>query len=153
MFGSSRRVASGCSGTAFKWRSAVGPTVSSSVGRHGPPAVALARRIYADRDDVIVAPLETAFRADGEDVLVRAWVRIPGDQVPPPVVTSLDVASRAFASDPVMPTVFFLSASYRLGVGEIARHLGLSRWRIRSVLRRAIARLDRASRELIPTAR
>jgi hypothetical protein len=153
MVGRSKRVETRHAGLARERRGAAGPTGSQAVERQGPPAVALARRIYAERHDVIVAPFETLFRADAGDVLVRAWVRIPANQVPPAHVTSIDVAARAFAADAMMQTVFFLSASYRLGVDEIARQLGVRRWRIRSILRRAIARLDRVSREPAPTAR
>ena len=153
MFGRSRRMDILYAGSGAGGRVTRDPVSSNCVRRPGPPAVAMARHIYADRDDVAFASLETAFRADGADLLVRAWVRIPADQIPPPVVASLDAIAGAFASDPLLHKVFFLSASYHLGVGEIARLLGLSRWRIRSALRRAIARLDRASRERVSDPR
>jgi hypothetical protein len=72
MFGRSRRMDILYAGSGAEGRVARDPVSSNPVRRPGPPAVALARNIYADRDDVTFASLETAFRGDGADLLVRA---------------------------------------------------------------------------------
>jgi len=153
MFGRSRRAEIKGEGRGAYWAATGNPICFDPARKPGPPAVALARQIYAERDDVTFAPLETAFRGDGADLLVRAWVRIPADQIPPAVAASVDAVAGAFASDPFLQKVFFLSVSYRLSVDETAYQLGLGRRRVRALLRRAIARLDGTGRARASVAR
>ncbi|MDO6415385.1 hypothetical protein Q4F19_13410 [Sphingomonas sp. BIUV-7] len=149
MFGRGSRATIVRAMTGWPGRAAAGIMSPLPVERHGPPAVAFARRLSATRDDMTIEPLETIFRSDDTDLLVRAWLRIPGERVPSSVLANMDVAARAFGSDPLMQTVFFLSVSYGLDSREIADQLGLSRRRSRAVLRRAIAQLDRAARQSV----
>jgi RNA polymerase sigma-70 factor (ECF subfamily) len=143
MFGSSKRGRNhGGADPARGWASPEDIFGRPSTKRAGPPAVALARRMVATRTDLTIDPLETTFRLDPDGVAVRVWMHIPNSRISPDVQASLDRFARAFGSPGRLSRVFFLAVSYGLGQRQIAALLGISRWRTRLLLLRAIASLD-----------
>ncbi|MGD9713227.1 MAG: hypothetical protein AB7V46_14310 [Thermomicrobiales bacterium] len=113
----------------------------------GPPAVKLARARVEDRTDIRIDPLETDFRLDGANILVRAWLLLPADSVPEPAWPDLERGARnARLLDPMDARIFFLALSYGLRQYEIAALLGIHRLRVRRALLRSIMRVDRSAR-------
>ncbi|QJU59344.1 hypothetical protein HL653_17670 [Sphingomonas sp. AP4-R1] len=112
--------------------------------RPGPPAVAAAREYFWDRDAISFDPLETVFVRDGAGVRVRAWVHIPPDRLSPADRVSIDLSARAFADEPLLARIFFLSTSYGLSIRDIAPLLDIGPGAARRLLVRAIACLDAA---------
>lgn len=113
----------------------------------GPPAVKLARSAFEGRFDVSIDPLETDFRLDGSNILVRAWVVLPADSVPEHAWPDLERSARnARLLDSVDARIFFLALSYGLRQSEITALLGIPRLRVRRALLRSIMRVDRSAR-------
>jgi len=113
----------------------------------GPPAVKLARARVEYRTDIRIDPLETDLRLDGVNILVRAWLVLPADNVPEPAWPDLERSARnARLLDPVDARIFFLALSYGLRQYEIAAFLGIHRLRVRRALLRSIMRVDRSAR-------
>lgn len=113
----------------------------------GPPAVKLARSRVEDRTDIRIDPLETDFRLDGANILVRAWLVLPADSVPEHAWPDLERSARnARLLDPIDARIFFLALSYGLRQYEIAALLGIPRFRVRRALLRSIMRVDRLAR-------
>ena len=109
----------------------------------GPPPIFVARQIAADRDDLAIDPLESEFRLDRDHIEVRAWLRLPKEQVPPGMLNALTEAAQRFEGlPPQSRQIFFLSTAYRLTTAEISELLGISRRSVRRQLFAAIARRD-----------
>jgi len=109
----------------------------------GPHAIVVARKLVADRLDLLIDPLETEFRVTGTHVEVRAWLRLPTGQIPAGMYNALtETAQRLEDLPPQSRQIFFLSTAYRLTTAEIADLLGLRRRTVKRALLCAIARRD-----------
>jgi len=109
----------------------------------GPPPIAVARTVIADRVDLSIDALETEFRTTQDHVEVRAWLRLPTRQIPPGMLNVLTETQIRFDGLPVQTRqIYFLSTAYRLKTVEIADLLSISRRSVRRQLLAAIARRD-----------
>lgn len=135
----------------FRWRAATNGTpadlrrrvLAQTSGRPGPPAIALARVHYVADAAIAIDPLETDFRLYAGGIEVRAWVRLPRDDIPPKMVDAIETSTARLESvSRKVRQVFFLSAAYGLSLEDIAKLLRMRRRQVRGAMLEAIAALD-----------
>lgn len=114
-----------------------------SLGRPGPPAIALARQLYEASADITIDPLETDIRACPGGLAVRAWVRVPQAAIPAAMAEALASSTHKLqAVSRRSRQVFYLSTAYGLGFDDIARFLRMRPRHVRRAILDAIAALD-----------
>jgi RNA polymerase sigma-70 factor (ECF subfamily) len=135
----SRRTAKAMAREAMRRR-----VLTDAAARPGPPAVAFARSRYARHSDIAIDPLETEYREHPDGIEVRAWILVPGEEVPPHLADAIRSSIARLASvAPIDRQIFFLSTAYGISTADISILLAMRRRDVRRRMLGAIACLDR----------